>query len=78
MAKPIPDGYHTLTPALTVKNGAEAIAFYKRALGAEEIMQIPGPDGRLMHAEMKIGDSRFMLGRKCPSRGAGRPPRWAR
>ena len=73
MAKPIPDGYHTLTPALTVKNGAEAIAFYKRALGAEEIMQIPGPDGRLMHAEMKIGDSRSMLGEEMPEQGCRAP-----
>jgi PhnB protein len=73
MAKPIPDGYHTLTPALTVKNGAEAIAFYKRALGAEEIMQIPGPDGRLMHAEMKIGDSGFMLGEEMPEQGCRAP-----
>jgi uncharacterized glyoxalase superfamily protein PhnB len=50
MAKPIPDGYHTITPALTVKDGGQAIEFYKRALGAEEIMQVPGPDGRLMPA----------------------------
>jgi PhnB protein len=73
MAKPIPDGYHTLTPALTVKNGGEAIEFYKRALGAEEIMQFPGPDGRLMHAEMKIGDSRFMLGEEMPEQGCRAP-----
>jgi PhnB protein len=73
MAKPIPDGYHTLTPALTVKNGAQAIEFYKRALGAEEIMQIPGPDGGLMHAEMKIGDSRFMLGEEMPEQGCRAP-----
>jgi uncharacterized glyoxalase superfamily protein PhnB len=73
MAKPIPDGYHTVTPALTVKNGAEAIEFYKRALGAEEIMRFPGPDGRLMHAEMKIGDSRFMLGEEMPEQGCRAP-----
>jgi uncharacterized glyoxalase superfamily protein PhnB len=73
MAKPIPDGYHTVTPALTVKNGAEAIEFYKRALGAEEIMRLPGPDGRLMHAEMKIGDSRFMLGEEMPEQGCRAP-----
>jgi PhnB protein len=73
MAKAIPDGYHTVTPALTVKNGAEAIEFYKRALGAEEIMRIPGPDGRLMHAEMKIGDSRFMLGEEMPEQGCRAP-----
>ena len=73
MAKPIPDGYHTITPALTVKDGGQAIEFYKRALGAEEIMQIPGPDGRLMHAEMKIGDSRFMLGEEMPDQGCRAP-----
>jgi uncharacterized glyoxalase superfamily protein PhnB len=56
MAKPIPDGYHTVTPALTVKNGAEAIEFYKRALGARELMRLPGPDGKyLMHAEVEVG-----------------------
>jgi PhnB protein len=73
MAKPIPDGYHAITPALTVKNGGEAIEFYKRALGAEELMQIPGPDGRLMHAEMKIGDSRFMLAEEMPEQGCRAP-----
>jgi PhnB protein len=73
MAKAIPDGYHTITPALTVKDGGQAIEFYKRALGAEEIMQIPGPDGRLMHAEMKIGDSRFMLGEEMADQGCRAP-----
>ena len=73
MAKAIPDGYHTITPALTVKNGAQAIEFYKRALGAEEVMQLPGPDGRLMHAELKIGDSRFMLGEEMPEQGCRAP-----
>ena len=73
MAKPIPDGYHAITPALTVKNGGEAIEFYKRALGAEELMQIPGPDGRLMHAEMKIGDSRFMRAEEMPEQGCRAP-----
>jgi PhnB protein len=73
MAKAIPDGYHTITPALTVKNGTEAIEFYKRALGAEEIMRLPGPDGRLMHAELKIGNSRFMLGEEMPEQGCKAP-----
>src|SRR4026208_2405422 len=73
MAKPIPDGYHTLTPALTVKNGGEAIEFYKRALGAEEIMQFPGPDGRLMHAGRKSGGSRFRLGEGMPEQGCRAP-----
>ena len=74
MAKPIPDGYHTVTPALTVKNGAEAIGFYKRALGARELMRIPGPDGKhLMHAEIEVGDSRVMLADESPEMGCRAP-----
>ena len=74
MAKPIPDGYHTVTPALTVKNGAEAIEFYKRALGARELMRIPGPDGKhLMHAEIEVGDSRVMLADESPEMGCRAP-----
>lgn len=74
MAKPIPDGYHTVTPALTVKNGAEAIEFYKRALGARELMRIPGPDGtHLMHAEIEVGDSRIMLADESPEMGCRAP-----
>ena len=63
----------TVVPYLRVKGAAKAIEFYKRALGAEEIMQVPGPDGRLMHAEMKIGDSRFMLGEEMPDQGCRAP-----
>lgn len=60
--KAIPDGYHTLTPHLVVKNASKAIEFYKKAFGAEEIRRVPGPDGKsLMHAELKIGDSRLFL-----------------
>jgi len=67
MAKAIPDGYHTVTPALTVKNGAAAIEFYKKAFGAEEVMRVHGPDGKsLMHAEIRVGDSRIMLGEEWP------------
>jgi uncharacterized glyoxalase superfamily protein PhnB len=67
MAKAIPQGYHTVTPALTVRNGADAIEFYKRAFGAEEVMRVHGPDGkRLMHAEIRVGDSRIMLGEEWP------------
>ena len=74
MAKPIPDGFHAITPALTVRNGAQAIDFYKRALGAEEVMRIPGPDGKsVMHAELKIGDSLFMLSDEQPGRGCRAP-----
>jgi PhnB protein len=73
MAKPIPDGYHTVTPALTVKNGAEAIEFYKRALGANELMRFAGPDGKLMHAEIEIGNSKIMLGEEMPVQGCRAP-----
>jgi PhnB protein len=66
MAKAIPEGYHTVTAALTVKDGAEAIAFYQKAFGAREIMRIPGPDGKLMHAEIQVGDSRVMLNEEHP------------
>ena len=60
--KAVPDGYHTLTPHLVVKGASEAIEFYKKAFGAEEIGRVPGPDGKtLMHAELKIGDSRLFL-----------------
>ena len=60
-AKPIPDGYHSLTPYLNVKRAAEAIAFYKTAFGAEEVFRMPGPGGAIMHAELRIGDSMLMM-----------------
>ena len=60
--RPIPEGYHSITPQLTCRDAARAIDFYKQALGAKEIMRMNGPGGRVMHAEMQIGDSRFMLG----------------
>ena len=60
--KPIPDGYHTVTPFLNVKGVAKMIDFMKSALGAEEIIRMPGPDGTVMHAEVSIGNSRLMLG----------------
>lgn len=69
--KPIPDGYHTVTPYMMHKDSARAIDFYKKAFGAEEIMRMPGPDGKLMHAEIKIGDSVMMLSdqaEQCPSK----------
>lgn len=64
--KPIPEGSHTVTPGLCVRGAAEAIKFYKKALGAEELMRMPGPDGRIMHAEIKIGDSIVFLSDECP------------
>jgi uncharacterized glyoxalase superfamily protein PhnB len=70
----IPKGYHTVTPSLHVAGAAQAIDFYKEALGAEEIMRFPAPDGKIMHAEIRIGDSILMLGDEMPDRG-GRGPK---
>jgi len=60
--KPIPDGYHTVTPFLNVKGLAKLIDFLKQAFGAEEVMRMPGSDGAVIHAEVTIGNSRLMLG----------------
>jgi PhnB protein len=62
----IPKGYHTVTPSVIVDDGARAIDFYKKAFGAQELMRMPGPDGRIMHAEIQIGDSRVMLSDEMP------------
>ncbi len=71
MAKPIPDGYHSLTPGLCVRGAAAAIEFYKRALGATERMRMMTPDGTsVAHAELEIGDSLFMLGEENLAMGA--------
>ena len=59
--KPIPDGYHSVTPYIIVKGAAKAIDFYKNAFGATELMRFPGPNNTVMHAEIKIGDSVVML-----------------
>ena len=64
--KPIPDGYHSITPALTCRDAARAIEFYKAALGAQEIMRMPGPDGKVMHAELRIGDSVLFVADEYP------------
>ena len=57
----VPNGFHTITPQLTLENAAQAIDWYKQALGAEEQTRAVGPDGKVMHAEIKIGDSLIML-----------------
>jgi PhnB protein len=67
--KPIPDGYHTATPYLILKDAAQAIDFYKRAFGATELMRMPGPGGKIGHAEIKIGDSPIMLADEFPDMG---------
>ena len=64
--KPIPKGYHAVTPYLSVKGAVDAIAFYKKAFGAKEIMRMPGPRGTIGHAEIEIGDSRIMLADEFP------------
>ena len=71
--KPIPDGYHSVTPYLIVKGGADAINFYKRAFGAVEMMRMASPDGRIGHAEIKIGDSVIMLADEHPQMGHRSP-----
>ena len=60
-AKPVPEGYHTLLPQLTLENAAQTIDWYKKAFGAEEVSRNTGPDGKIMHAEIKIGDSLVMV-----------------
>lgn len=65
-AKPIPDGFHSVTAHLVCRNAGQAIEFYKKAFGAEEVMRMPGPGGSVMHAEIAIGNSRVMLADENP------------
>jgi PhnB protein len=71
--KPIPDGYHTATPYLIIKGASKAIDYYKHAFGATELMRFAGPDGRIGHAEVRIGDSMIMLADEHPEMGAISP-----
>ena len=76
--KAVPDGYHTITPQLTLDDAPRAIDWYKKALGAEELSRSIGPDGKIMHAELRIGDSRIMvndavMGGKGPKATGGSP-----
>jgi PhnB protein len=64
--KPIPEGYHSVTPYLILSGAGDAIAFYKKALGAEEVMRLADPGGKVHHAEISIGDSRVMLADEHP------------
>ena len=68
-AKPIPEGYHSVTPYLIVRGGVDAIDFYKKAFGAVELFRLPSPDGKVGHAEIKIGDSPIMLADEYPDMG---------
>jgi PhnB protein len=76
--KSVPEGFHTVTPHLVLDNAAQAIDWYKKALGAEEVARANGPDGKVMHAELRIGDSRIMMndammGGKGPKAIGGSP-----
>jgi PhnB protein len=66
----IPQGMHSVTPHLVCADAAKAIEFYKQAFGAQESARLPGPDGRLMHAAVKIGDSQVMLADEMPEWGS--------
>jgi PhnB protein len=69
----IPPGFHTLTPHITVRNAAQAVEFYKNAFGAEVLQKVNAPDGRVMHASLKIGDSILMLNDEFPEWGTLSP-----
>src|SRR6266851_3149284 len=74
----VPEGFHTVTPQLTLDNAAQAIEWYKKGLGAEEVTRATGPDGKILHAELRIGDSLIMLndammGGKGPKALGGSP-----
>ena len=71
--KPIPEGMHTVTPHLVCARAADAIEFYKKAFGAVELSRMPGPDGKVMHASFRIGDSVIMLNEENPQWGAFGP-----
>lgn len=71
--KGIPEGYQTVTPYLIIKGCADALEFYKKAFGAEEIVRMPTPDGRIGHAELQIGTSKVMLADEHPEIGALSP-----
>ena len=71
--KPIPEGYHNVTPYLFVRSAASAIDFYKNIFGATEIMRMPGSNGKIMHAELRIGDSIVMLADENPQTGVMSP-----
>jgi PhnB protein len=68
-----PEGYHSVTPYLTVRNAEAAIQFYAKVFGAQEVLRLPMPDGKLGHAEIKIGDSHIMLSDEFPEMGASSP-----
>lgn len=75
---PVPEGHHTVTPQLTLDNAAQSLEWYKKALGAQEVARAVGPDGKIMHAEIRVGDSLIMMndamgGAKGPKTTGGSP-----
>jgi PhnB protein len=72
-ANPIPEGFRSITPHLVCKDAVKAIDFYKAAFGAEEIARLLGPEGKLLHGALRIGDSIVMLTDECPQMGAFGP-----
>jgi PhnB protein len=72
--KPIPEGYHTVSPYLAVEDAARAIDYYVKAFGAKEVARMDAPGGKVAHAELEIGDSRIMLSDPFPQ-GSTRPPK---
>jgi uncharacterized glyoxalase superfamily protein PhnB len=70
---PVPEGFRTVTPYLVVDGASDAIEFYQQAFGAEELSRLPGPKGKLMHALIRIGDSRIMLTDEFPQSGSRSP-----
>ena len=72
-AKPIPEGYRSVTPYLVVDNASEAIAFYTRAFGAKELYRMPMPDGKIAHAEFRVGDAIVMIADEAPDQGYRSP-----
>jgi len=70
---PIPEGYHSVTPYLIIRGAADAIEFYKKAFGATELFRFPGPDGKIGHAELQVGNSRIMLADEYPDMGYNGP-----
>jgi PhnB protein len=73
MTRPIPEGYHSVTPYLIIDGAADAIAYYTKAFGATELFRIPAPGGKIGHAEIKIGDSPIMLADEFPEMGYKSP-----
>jgi PhnB protein len=71
--KPVPEGYHTVTPYLIIRDAARAIEFYKKVFGAKEMVRMPAPGGKIGHAEIMIGDSYIMLADESPEMGHNGP-----